>query len=140
MMIVLDTNVLVSGLLNPHGPPGQIVRMVAAGDIVLCYDARILDEYRKVLRHEKFDFDAEHVENLMDEIKASGLPVAARPLTLALPDADDEKFLEVAIAGKARYLVTGNIKHYPKRKKMTVTVIKPADLLSAFAQERSGRQ
>ena len=39
---------LVSGLLNPHGPPGQIVRMVAAGDIVLCYDARITTEYRKV--------------------------------------------------------------------------------------------
>ena len=31
MKIVLDTNVLLSGLLSPYGPPGHIVRMVAAG-------------------------------------------------------------------------------------------------------------
>ena len=38
MKIVLDTNVLVSGLLQPFGPSGQIVRLVAAGDLVLGHD------------------------------------------------------------------------------------------------------
>ncbi len=46
MRIVLDTNVVVSGLLNAFGPSAQIVRLVAAGNLDLCYDARILTEYR----------------------------------------------------------------------------------------------
>lgn len=37
MKIVLDTNVLVSGLLQPFGPSGQIVRLVASGDLVPCH-------------------------------------------------------------------------------------------------------
>lgn len=135
MIVVLDTNILVSGLLNPHGPPGQIARMIAAGDITLCYDARIIDEYRKVLRHDKFHFDCDNVENLIDEIKISGLPVASKPLGFSLIDPEDEKFLEVAIAGKVQYLVTGNIKHYPKTKQNTVSIIKPADLLSALTNK-----
>jgi predicted nucleic acid-binding protein len=46
MRIVLDTNVHVSGLLSPFGPPAQIVRLVASGTIVLCHDARILAEWK----------------------------------------------------------------------------------------------
>ena len=48
MKVVLDTNVLVSGLLNPYGPPGRIVQLAAAGELQLCLDARILAEYREV--------------------------------------------------------------------------------------------
>ncbi len=36
MKIVWDTNVLVSGLLTPFGPSGEIVRMVSAGELILC--------------------------------------------------------------------------------------------------------
>ncbi len=62
MKIVLDTNVLVSGLIQPFGPSGQIVRMVAAGDLVLCHDPRVLAEYQEVLLRKKFGFDPERVE------------------------------------------------------------------------------
>ena len=47
--VVLDTNVLVSGLLSEHGPPGLIVDLVFAGELALVYDARLLAEYRDVL-------------------------------------------------------------------------------------------
>ena len=133
MNIVLDTNVVVSGLLNPHGAPGQIVRLVAAGDIILCHDARIIDKYRRVLQYEKFQFDQALAANLIDEIKASGIPVASQPLGFALPDKDDEKFLEVAIAGHAACLVTGNIKHYKTPKNVKVKIVTPADFISLIA-------
>ena len=45
MKIVLDTNVLVAGLLSPFGPCGEIVRMVSSGEVTLCFDALILAEY-----------------------------------------------------------------------------------------------
>ncbi len=49
MIVVVDTNVLVAGLLSPFGPPGEIVRMIVAGSLSLCFDARILSEYSDVL-------------------------------------------------------------------------------------------
>ena len=49
MKIVLDTNVLVSGLLTPFGTSGEIVRMVSAGKLILLYDSRILLEYQEGL-------------------------------------------------------------------------------------------
>ena len=49
MRVVLDTNVLVSGLLSPYGSPGEIVRRLAAGELTPCLEVRILVEYREVL-------------------------------------------------------------------------------------------
>lgn len=52
MRIVLDTNVLVAGLLAPFGPCGpcdEIVRMVSSDELVLSLDARTLTEYEEVL-------------------------------------------------------------------------------------------
>ncbi|HYH45025.1 MAG TPA: putative toxin-antitoxin system toxin component, PIN family [Thermoanaerobaculia bacterium] len=125
MKIVLDTNVLVSGLLQPFGPPGQIVRLVASGDLVLCHDPRILAEYEDVLLREKFGLDPERVEILLQEIRTVGVPVAAPPLAVRLPDVDDEPFLEVARAGGAQCLVTGNVKHYPAKARSGVEVLSP---------------
>src|SRR6185436_8842698 len=113
MKIVLDTNVIVSGLLQPFSSSGQIVRLVAAGELALCHDPRIFAEYQEVLRREKFGFDPERVDILLEEVRAGGIPVAARPPGIRLADSDDEPFLEVALAGGAQCLVTGNLKHYP---------------------------
>jgi len=65
MKIVLDTNVLISGLLRPFSSPGKIVRMVASGNLQMCYDVRILSEYKDVLLRPKFSFDTEDVYNLL---------------------------------------------------------------------------
>ena len=135
MKIVLDTNVLVSGLIQPFGPSGQIVRLVAAGELVLCHDSRILAEYREVLLREKFHFDSERVEALLDEIQANGIPVAARPLAVRLPDPDDEPFLEIALTGKVQYLVTGNLKHYPTEAWHGAEVLSPRSFIEIFRGE-----
>jgi uncharacterized protein len=133
MKIVLDTNVLVSGLLNPHGPPGAIVRLVAAGDLRVCYDARILAEYREVLLRPAFPFRPDQVDAFLDQLRACGEPVAASPLPAALldrlPDRDDAMFLEVALAAGVECLVTGNVRHYPARARGDVAVVTPAGLV-----------
>lgn len=135
MKIVLDTNILVSGLLQPFGPSGQIVRLVAAGELVLCHDSRILAEYREVLFRKKFRFDPERVEILMEAIRVGGIPVAARPLAIRLPDPDDEPFLEIALASGAQCLVTGNIKHYPADARHGVEVISPRPFIDLYRVE-----
>ncbi len=132
MRIVLDTNVLVSGLLQALGPSGQIVRLVAAGDLVLCHDPRILTEYAEVLHRPRFQFDPDRVETLLEQIRADGVPVAARPLPIRLPDLDDEPFLEVAVAGGVRCLVTGNLKHYPSEARSGVEVVSPRAFIELY--------
>jgi len=97
MKIVLDTNVLVSGLLTPFGPSGEIVRMVSAGELISYIDARILSEYQEVLHRPKFKFNKDHISILLDFIKIYGQFVSSLPLKNRLPDPDDEPFLEVAI-------------------------------------------
>lgn len=132
MRIVLDTNVLVSGLLSPYGPSANIVRWVALGEPVLCYDARIFAEYREVLAREKLGFDPEQVADLLEQIRTDGYPVVARPLETRLPDPDDEAFLEVALTGSARFLVTRNLKHYPQEARQGVEVVPPARFVTLF--------
>lgn len=129
MKIVLDTNVLVAGLLSPFGPCGDIVRMVSSGHLTLGMDARILSEYHEVLRRPKFQFEETKVVALLDYIEQNGQVVASSPLSTSLPDPSDHPFLEVALSGGIEYLVTGNYTHFPSNLCQGVKVLSPADFL-----------
>ena len=54
MKIVLDTNVLLSGMLKPSGPPGRIIDLLRTDVLELVVDDRILAEYVDVLRRDYF--------------------------------------------------------------------------------------
>jgi len=134
MNIVLDTNVLVAGLLSPFGPCGHIVRMVSSGELTLSFDARILAEYEEVLDRPKFKLQKEQVATFLDHIEHQGLMVATSPLSRSLPDADDDPFLEVAIAARVTCIVTGNQIHFPTELCQGVKVFSPADFLTFYKQ------
>lgn len=129
MRIVLDTDVLVSGLLSPFGPPGEIVRMVSSGAVRLCVDARLIVEYDEVLHRPRFSFDPDAVAALIDFIESSSDTAASSPLAVRLPDADDEPFVEVAVACGADVLVTGNLMHFPNDLCANVPVVSPAQFI-----------
>ena len=129
MNVVVDTNVLVSGLLSPFSPPGEIVRMVSSGDLRLCLDGRLLAEYSAVLRRPRLQFDAELVAAFLEQIERGGVLVAGIPLRRPLPDADDSPFLEVALAADVQCLVTGNLRHYPSASRQEITVLSPKQFL-----------
>jgi putative PIN family toxin of toxin-antitoxin system len=136
MKIVLDTNVLVAGLLSPFGPCGEIVRMVSSGEVTLCFDALILTEYSEVLYRSKFEFDKDRVAALLDHIEHRGHTVASSPLRHSLPDPDDEAFLKAAIAGKAECLVTGNASHFPSKLCQGRKVLSPSGFLTYYKTQR----
>ena len=135
MKVVIDTNVIVSGLLSPHGAPAEVVRMLLAGSIELCADARILSEYEEVLSRPKFGFDAEQVGLVMDYISHAANMVAAGPLPERLPDPDDEPFAEVACAASPSCLITGNIRHYPAKMLRNVKVLSPEDFIEYYRKK-----
>lgn len=129
--IVLDTNIVVSALLNPYGPSYQILALVLSRDIRLCLDGRIWHEYKEVLLRDKFGFTPAAVEDLLNFFDAESFQVAAKPITFKCTDLSDTKFLEVASAAQAEYLITGNLKHYPSHVK-NLKIISPARFLTIY--------
>jgi putative PIN family toxin of toxin-antitoxin system len=136
MNIVLDTKVLVAGLLSPFGPCGEIVRMVSSGELSLFLDARVLTEYKDVLGRPKFRFSKDKLADFLDYIEFNGRTVASSPLPSTLPDVDDEPFLEVAIASRAACLVTGNRGHFPPDVRQGAAVLSPSEFLAFYKRRR----
>ena len=134
MRIVLDTNVLVSGLISGQGPCGQILRLVVADAVQPCLDERILAEYETVLRRASLQIDARDVAGTLELVRARGERVTPIPLPMKLPDPSDLPFLEVAASGQA-ILVTGNARHFPGPARAGVTVMTPRELLNLLRGE-----
>lgn len=134
MRVVIDTNVLVSGVINPHGSPGRIMDAVLAERIAVLHDDRIMNEYRAVLLRPAFGFHHGDVDALLDFIELAGENTIAERLAVVLPDPTDLPFLEVATTGHADALITGKVKHYkPRRGRHNVNICTPADSLDRLA-------
>ncbi|HEU0302138.1 MAG TPA: putative toxin-antitoxin system toxin component, PIN family [Longimicrobium sp.] len=139
MKIVLDTNVLVSGLLSPAGPPGRILDLAISLHVTVVFDDRILAEYREVLARPRLRIAPAEAAAVLDLIEKEGLLVSAPPLGLELPDPDDLPFVEVAEAGAAAALVTGNARHFaPLRGTFSVPILTPAAFLERWAAWEHG--
>jgi putative PIN family toxin of toxin-antitoxin system len=134
--IVLDTNVLISGLLNPNGNPGRVLDLFLANELTLLVDDRILAEYREVLRRPKFRFDPDDVAELLEFIDASSVRVVAPPLGMPQPDKQDQAFLEVGVAGRAECLVTGNARDFRVPADAAIQVETPAEFIQRWRTRR----
>lgn len=109
---VIDTNVVVSGLLVPHSPCARVLDAVVGGHIKMVYDARILAEYRDVLRRPRLKLAPETVGAFLDAL-AGQMLVTPVPVTGPTPDIDDIIFVEAALATTDRTIITGNLAHFP---------------------------
>ncbi|HOV13904.1 MAG TPA: putative toxin-antitoxin system toxin component, PIN family [Spirochaetota bacterium] len=125
MKVVIDTNVLVSSILNPNGNPAKIINLILEGSVTILYDNRLFEEYYQVLKRDKFGFTDDLINPLLDFIKNEGEYVNSTPLSISFTDEEDKKFYEVLISGKGEYLVTGNLTHFPNDK----NILSPKDFL-----------
>ncbi len=132
MTLVMDTNVLVSALLSPHGAPASVLRLVVNGAARMAFDERIMQEYRDVLKRPDFPFIDSQIDALLGYLEAVGLRVTPTPLNIRLTDPDDLPFLEVALSAQADCIVTGNKKHFQAAHDRGVTVFSPAELIVHF--------
>jgi len=130
--VVIDANVIVSGLLSPYGAPAETIRMLIRGDLELYVDSRIMAEYEEVLKRPKFGFNRRQAGFFTDYIKHTAVFVTAAHINVSLKDPDDKPFLEVAAAGGVFCIVTGNIRHYPSKKLGRLKIFTPAKFLTAI--------
>jgi len=130
---VLDTNVVVSAAITVHGVCARIVDLLADGVFGVYVDDRILDEYASVLGRPELKIVPEDAAVVLELIRSVAERVTALPLSVDLPDPTDLPFLEVAEATRA-CLVTGNVRHFPKRVCEHVTVVRPREFLDVLRQ------
>jgi len=131
MIVVLDTNVLVAGLLKPFGPSAAVLRLVLTGMIQPAHDYRILVEYREVLSRPVFGFAPAAIDAFLIQIEEDGVPVTPPPVSFPWPDPTDAPFLETALAAGAGFLITGNKRHFPKKKEGP-HVVSPAEFMTEY--------
>ena len=110
---VLDTNVLVSGLLSPSGPPGRLVDVLLGRRLKLAFDDRIEAEYREVLARPKLGIEPIRRHAFLAILQFQEHVIALPWPHQASPDENDVVFLEVAVQTPARTVVTGNLRHIP---------------------------
>jgi putative PIN family toxin of toxin-antitoxin system len=114
--VVLDTNTLVSALLQPQGLPARTFLMVLAGTTAqLCVSGDIYAEYEEVIRRPKLKRSEAVIESALRAIRQNGFWVKPSEQAHACSDPDDDIFLECAQAARAHYIVTGNLKDFPAK-------------------------
>jgi len=111
--VVLDTNIVVSALLQPLGLPAQVFLLALGSVIQVCVSGSVYAEYEEVLRRPRFEFSGDVVAAALAAIRDRALWVRPAGRLTICPDSDDDRFLECAQAARADYLVTGNPRHFP---------------------------
>lgn len=115
---VIDTNVLVSALLNWKSIPGKVLEQALIGKIIPVLNKKIVAEYDEVLRRKKFPFQEEDIEIVIQGLTHRAEVYEEAIVNEEFPDKDDMVFYAVTMeSGKFQdtYLVTGNIRHFPTK-------------------------
>ena len=109
---VIDTNVVVSGLLSANGPCSRILDAVMEGRVKLVYDARILAEYRDMLCRRRLRLKPAQVIHFLEALGGQ-MSVIPERIHADRPDLD-LVFVEAALAVPDRTIVTGNLADFPR--------------------------
>ncbi len=136
MLVVMDTNVLVSGFLNGEGKPGKIMDLILENRFQVAYDNRILGEYEDVLARPELHIRPERARAVIAYIELSGQFIDAVPLTLDysadFQDPFDIPYAEVFLSANAHALVTGNLRHFSALLNKELPVYSPAQFLERY--------
>jgi uncharacterized protein len=110
MRVVLDTNVLVSGIAYPESVPGRIVRVWRQGGLDVVLSRYILDEMIRVLpRLPRISLNADQIRDLADSfIFLADIVEPDSELDADLRDAADQQVLATLRVSGADYLITGD--------------------------------
>lgn len=131
MRVVIDTNVIVSGLYDPDSPPGRVLEAAAEGKVLLCAPDSVREELRRVLK-EALDYSETEVDSMLRALPIDWIERAVYDEDLAraralIRDPDDAPVLACGFA-LACDIVSGDKDLHAARQRR-VRIWKPADLV-----------
>jgi len=132
---VIDTNVLVSGMLSASGNEALIILAVHEGPVRPCLSGTIIADYAEVLARPKFSFPPDEVEALIAMLRRSGELHRTEGSSVTSPDPGDSKFLQCAQAAGAEFIITGNKRHFPDTPYGSTHVVNAGEVLDRITRE-----
>ncbi len=135
---VLDTNVIVSGLIRPAGAPGQILDRLLDEAFILVMSPDLVDELRRSLRRPRvrryIRLSSEALEGWIAQLETLADPVEGKlDLKVDVRDPDDIKFLAVAVEARAEYVVTGDADLLTLGEHEGIQIVTPRAFLELLA-------
>lgn len=109
MRVVLDTNILFSALISPHGFPDKIYRAWRSARFEVVTSEEQLEEIRRASRYPKFKevLQPTRVGTMVNNLQRA-VVLERLNIEIEVDDPDDAFLLAMATAGDADYLVTGD--------------------------------
>jgi putative PIN family toxin of toxin-antitoxin system len=134
--VLLDTNVIVAGLLSPKGPPATLIRAWLDGWFKLVTAPEQLDELARVLTYKHLArlIDPAQARDFLDNVGVLAVLATGMPVVEASPDPADNVILAIAVAGRADLIVSGD-----KADMLSIGEVEGIPIISArSALERLG--
>ncbi|MDQ0285599.1 putative PIN family toxin of toxin-antitoxin system [Desulfofundulus luciae] len=134
MRVVLDTNVIISGIFVPNGPPGMIVDFWAKGKLTVVISQSLLEEYLEVLLRPKFNKvgTINERQGILEQFLDLENTVLVSPdfqLNVIENDPDDNRVLECALEGGVQYIVSGDEHLLALKEFQGIIIVSPAEFV-----------
>jgi len=130
MRLILDTNVLVSALIQHNYPYFIVDRVLADSSLQLCISEQLFTEYLDVLNRDKFsrfaDFHA-RAQTLLADIESRAFKFTPTSSVDILSDNADNRLLELAETCQADYIVTGNTNDFTMTEYKGTKIVSPKE-------------
>jgi putative PIN family toxin of toxin-antitoxin system len=139
MIVVLDTNVIISALLSPSGPPATIIDHWRAEDLDVVTSPPLLDELERVLHYprvlKRLRWTSAEIEEFIQDFQAVATVVEPQmTLNVIKQNPPDNRVLECAVAGAAAYIVSGNADLLDPKTYSGIVILNPAAFLRLLRQ------
>jgi uncharacterized protein len=129
--VILDTNILISAL-GWGGGPLRILELLQQGAFLLLVSEEMMQEYRITLNNPKFQFPEEDISMILELVTAQGRPITNLPVVRRCRDPSDDKFLALAQAGDADFLVTGDAALLELKTHARTRIVTPKEFLRSL--------
>jgi putative PIN family toxin of toxin-antitoxin system len=133
--VVIDTNVVVSGLLF-GGVPGKLIPLWRGGRIRPLASSEIIDEYLRVLAYPKFELSEEEINYLLYQEKLPYFEIvtAKHGRVIVKEDPSDDVFIRCAVAGKANMIISGGRHLLALKSCGRIKILNPSQFLKQLQQ------
>jgi putative PIN family toxin of toxin-antitoxin system len=137
MIVVLDTNVVISGILIPDSPPGKVVDLWADGALTVAVSPALIEEYLGVLLRPKFRRlgSIEDWQKLLESLLSLANTVTVLPkslLEVIAEDPPDNRVLKCAAASSAGCIISGDRHLLALERFAAAVILKPAVFLEKY--------
>jgi hypothetical protein len=140
LKIVLDTNILVSALINPHGRPAQIIDYVFENKLRLFISPPIVEELERVLSYpelmKRHGLGREKLREFISELLSIMLLIQGEEtIKVITEDPSDNKYLSCALNAKVDFIISGDVHLLKLGEYKGIQIVTAAQFLGIMERE-----